>query len=79
MFDLGKQSVTVECPACHFTGQVTIKQVQIRDVVICRGCKGNIQLEDHLGTTEKAMRDLRRAIRQLQDQLAGMGRITIRL
>jgi hypothetical protein len=79
MFDLGKQSITVECPACHFANRVTLKQVRIRDVAICRGCKRNIQMEDHLGSIKKAIRDLRRAVRQLQDQFARVGEITIRL
>jgi transposase-like protein len=79
MFDLGKQSVIVECPACHFTSRVTLKQVRMRDVVICRGCKRNIQLEDQMKTVKKAIRDLGRAMRDLQDQLAAIGKIEIRL
>jgi transposase-like protein len=79
MFDLGKQSVTVECPKCRFANRITLKQARIHDVVICRGCKGNIQLEDHMETVKKTIRDLGRAVRDLQDQLAAIGKIEIRL
>ncbi len=79
MFDLGKQSVVVECQKCRFANRITLKQARIRDVVICRGCKGSIQVEDHLGTTRKAIRDVRRAVRWLQTQVMGIGHTTTRL
>ena len=61
--------IHVECPRCGFANPVWLRQVRLRDVVICRGCKCNIQLEDHMNTFRKAREDLARQIRELQRTL----------
>jgi len=76
--DLSKQKIGIHCPSCDFLNYVTLRQVQIRDVIICRGCKANIQLEDHLNTVRKALRSIRRELANLMKQLNDISNITIR-
>jgi len=78
LFDLDKVKVDITCPKCNFMNPVTFKQVRVRDVVICRGCKANIQLEDHMNTVKKSVRVIRRALRELEQQMSNLGKITLR-
>ena len=52
--NLDKIEVEVECPRCGFGNPVWLRQARLRDVVICRGCKANIQLDDGMNTVRKA-------------------------
>ena len=79
MIDIDNIAIDVQCPSCHFSNTVTLRQIRLRDVIICRGCKANIRLEDHLNTARKTVRSVQRAIRELQEQLDCLGAITIRL
>jgi len=44
LLDLDKQSFDFPCPRCGFFNEAYLGQVKLRDVIICRGCKTNIQL-----------------------------------
>lgn len=79
MIDLNKHRVRLECPSCSFLNPVTLKQVKVRDVTICRGCKANIQLQDHFNTVRKSIRSFRRGTEALVKQLENIGNITINL
>ncbi len=79
MMILDKMAVDIACPRCHFLNRVTIKQARIGDVTICRGCKANIHLQDHLNTVRQGVRSVERTMREFQEQLQGLGTITIRL
>ena len=79
MLNVDKQILWLECPECRFKNPVTIKQVRLRDAVICRGCKATVQLEDHMNTARKALRSIRRAFRELEEQIRRIGTIKIRL
>lgn len=56
MFSLDGSVVEVPCPKCHFINPISLRQVRIRDAVICRGCKVTINLDDHMNETRKAIR-----------------------
>ena len=79
MFKLDDHRIDIRCPSCDFSNTVRLKQVRVRDVVICRGCKANIRLQDHLSTTKRAIRAFRRAMMELEEQLARISKIRIRL
>lgn len=70
--------ISVECPICDFENPFTLKQARLRDVIICRGCKANIQLDDQMNECRKAVRQVERAINELQESLKNMN-FTIRL
>ncbi len=73
---LARQRMYVSCPRCNFWSRPFLRQIRDRHTIICGGCKGNIQLDDHLGSFWKAQRQLRRALQVLREQL---GSITINI
>ncbi len=79
MFNLDKYRVDITCPKCKFLNKVSLKQVRISDVVICRGCKTNIKLEDHQHSVLKANREVHRAFNAIFDGLSKIGIIKIKL
>jgi len=70
MFDLDKFEIEVPCPRCGFYEPVTLKQVRLDDVVICRGCKVNLQLFDQMHQVANARRQLAAAMQRLADAFA---------
>lgn len=79
VIDLDGHRLDFPCPRCKFFNTFTLGQVRLRDAVICRGCKATINLDDYMNETRKAIRSISRALRSLQEQLAEMGTITIRI
>lgn len=69
MISLDKQMVEFPCPKCGFYNPIFFKQARLRDVIICRGCKFNIQLDDHLNECRKAEQNFRRTIRRLEETI----------
>lgn len=71
MIVLSMDNVPIEiiCPLCDFFNVVNLKQVRLRDVVICRGCKANIQLEDYMNECRKAEQVMRKTSVEWTDQL----------
>lgn len=79
MINLDSYTLEFECPKCDFYNPVTIKQVRLRDAVICRGCKITINLEDHMNETKKAVRTINKAFKELEKQFSNFGTFTIRI
>lgn len=75
---IDKAPIDAPCPRCGFANSVLIKQVRLRDVVICRGCKANIRLEDHMNQVRIAERKIRRSLEQLTESFKNLN-ITIKL
>lgn len=65
MMDLDPISVDLVCPRCNFYNPATIKQIRLNDVIICRGCKANIQLVDQMGEVGKAQRQIQESFAKL--------------
>lgn len=72
--DLDAVEVEVDCPVCNFANPIWLKQARLRDVIICRGCKSNIQLDDSMNSVRKAMKDLRRQMREFERTVKRMFR-----
>lgn len=80
MFNLDKQTLDAECERCGFLNDFTIKEARLDQVIICRGCKANIQLRDFLGTVKRSERNVRRAMKDLKNTLKSLNTtITIEL
>lgn len=62
--------VEADCPRCHFVNPIWLKQARIRDVIICRGCKETIQLDDSMNSVRKAHHSIRRAMNELRDSVS---------
>jgi hypothetical protein len=72
--NIDKFEVDVDCPRCNFANPIWLRQARLRDVVICRGCKANIQLDDGMNTLRKAYRSIRRSMQELRDTLERINR-----
>ncbi len=77
-FSIDSAELDVACARCRFLNEVTIRQARTRDVVICRGCKGNIQLDDHMNQVRVAERQIREAVSALTKSFGSLT-INIRL
>lgn len=62
-------AIDIGCPRCHFASTVTLKSIRLGGVIICRGCKANIVLCDHLDSVKRAVRGFSQAISKLERQL----------
>jgi hypothetical protein len=69
MITLDKQTISFQCPKCRFYNSIFYKQARLRDVVICRGCKINIQLDDYMNECRKAEKSIRKAFQDLEQTI----------
>lgn len=63
--DLDRQWIDVDCPCCRLETPAALRDVRLGNVIICRGCKANIRLIDHLGQYHQMRRKLERAFNGL--------------
>jgi hypothetical protein len=73
-FDIDSHEVDIECPRCHFSNPIWIKQARLRDTIICRGCKSNIRLDDGMNTVRKARNQFLRQMKEIQSQIDKINR-----
>lgn len=79
MFNLDRVSLDVPCPECRFENTIFYRQARLRDVLICRGCKANIRLDDHMNQCRKARQQVNRALQDLESTVASLNKnLTIR-
>lgn len=76
--DLDKAALELQCPHCGFTVDFCYRDARLRDVLICRGCKANIQLDDHMNECRKARGQVMQAIQELERTLSSLS-VTIKL
>lgn len=79
MINLDRFEFEVECPKCSFASKIFYRDARLRDVLICRGCKANIQLDDHMNECRKARRQFHTAIQELEEAIARLNNITIKI
>ena len=72
--DIDLFEVEIECPKCGFYNPIWIKQARVRDMIICRGCKINIQLNDSMNEVLKARRSVLKAVNNLKRQFEKLNR-----
>ncbi|OYD17364.1 hypothetical protein CH330_00320 [candidate division WOR-3 bacterium JGI_Cruoil_03_51_56] len=75
--DLDRVSLHIDCPRCGFRNPFLYGQARLGDVIICRGCKSNIQLQDSRGSLANSRRAIMRAVERLKASLEGFGTLTI--
>ena len=77
---IDKAPIQLSCPRCDFQNRATIRQVRLRDVIICRGCKSNIQLEDQMNTVRIAERRIRQSLDEFTEAIKSLNMtLTIKL
>ncbi len=69
---LDDETIAVECPRCRFETDVTLREIRLRDAIICRGCKATLQLDDYMCQTRKAQLSIERALRELEQSFDDM-------
>lgn len=74
MLRLDSAVIEFPCPSCGFYNAIFFKQARLRDVVICRGCKGNIQLNDQMNECRKVERLVKRTVNEFQRAFANLNR-----
>ena len=72
MINIDNETIEFPCPCCGFYNAIFFKQARLRDVIICRGCKSNIQLDDQMNECRKAERTIRKSIQELEETLRKM-------
>lgn len=73
MIDISKQTVKVDCPECKRSITVSIKQIADEVLVKCT-CGQGVQLRDSNGTNKKAIRDINKSFKDLENTLKNFGR-----
>lgn len=66
MLNLDRHQIEFPCPRCGFYNPAFLRQVKRRGMIICRGCKGNIRLDDYMNQYRKAEREMNAALMQLK-------------
>jgi len=78
MLNLDNQSFDFSCPSCGFYNPVTLKQIRLRDTIICRGCKAILNLDDYMNEIRKDVKSIKKMIQELEKQLSKIDTKTIR-
>lgn len=78
MINLDNETIEFPCPHCGFYNAIFFKQARLRDVIICRGCKSNIQLDDQMNECRKAEKAIRKALQELEEALKNLN-VTIEI
>lgn len=69
MFDLDNIETEIDCPNCGFYNTVYFKDIKLRNVIICRGCKFNLQLDDYMNSYKIESRKLETEFKKLSNLL----------
>lgn len=61
--DLDRHWIDIDCPRCRLSTPASLRDVRLGATIICRGCKANIRLIDHIGEYHRIRRRLERTFR----------------
>jgi predicted RNA-binding protein Jag len=73
MIDISKLSVNMNCPECKRSITVSLKQVADEVLVKCN-CGQEIQLKDSNGTNRKAIHDINKSFKDLENTFKNFGK-----
>lgn len=76
MVELDRAKFNIPCPRCRFENSIVYRQARLRDVIICRGCKVNIRLDDHMNECRKTRQQITQALAELEQALASFNKTT---
>ena len=69
-FFLDHADLEATCPRGGFYNRFYFRQARLQDVIICRGCKGNVRLDDHMNQCQNTARMVDDAVRGLSRSLS---------
>jgi predicted RNA-binding protein Jag len=73
VIDISKQTVKINCPECKGSITVSLKQVADEIRVKCI-CGQSIQLKDSNGSSRKAIHDINKSFKDLENTFKKFGR-----
>lgn len=79
MINLDKFSIEIPCPKCIFYNPIFLRQARLQDVIICRGCKRNIQLNDQMAECQREIRRVEKALDEFEETLKRFSNIEIKI
>jgi len=73
--DLGLDRISMDatCPRCQLQTPFFLRDVRLGRVLVCRGCRVNIALNDYLGGYERTRKRLTRSMDDLVKTLSRLG------
>ncbi len=78
MIDISRHPIDIQCEKCNFKNTVTLKQAKANTIIICRGCKVNIQLIDHMYSVRKSIKSINREISSLMEEFDKLSNINLK-
>jgi len=78
MINLDEAKININCPKCGFANSVTLGDIRVQKVIICRGCKVNIRLVDKNASLNKVKKDIDDSIESLKKSL-NKAKLTIKI
>ena len=66
MLNIDNETIEFPCPRCGFYNAIFFKQARLRDVIICPGCKSNIQLYGRMNECRKVEHAIRKVMQELE-------------
>ena len=73
MMNISNQTVELNCHECKREITVTLKQVANEATIKCN-CGQEIQLKDSNGTNKKAIKDVNKSFKDLENTIKKLGR-----
>ena len=74
MFNISQQKIDLNCPECGSKNEVTLKQVENQEIIKCSGCKKDITLTDEDGSVKRAVADINKAAKSLENTIKKFGK-----
>lgn len=79
MFDLDNKEIEINCPNCDFFNPIKLKDVRLRNVIICRGCKSNLQLDDYMNSYRIQQQKIKAILDEITKTIKEINNIQINL
>ncbi len=75
--DISQPKVDVPCPKCKANISVLIKQVEQQETIICSACNSKINLVDKDGSAKKAVRDINKSFKDLENTIQKIRKVIL--
>ena len=67
LINLNNFKIEIPCPKCGFYITFFFKQACNNEIIICGGCKSNVQLFDHMDECKNARKIFNRSMKKLKN------------
>ena len=74
MVDISHSKVDIPCPKCKAKINVSFRQMEMQETVVCSACDSKIDLVDKNGSVKKSINDVNKSFKSLQDTIKKLGK-----